>query len=1241
MKNKRYLSIMLILLMIFTILPVNYRSNVKAEENTNKYVLNIIWDGLSADYYNTLKEKGLNTPNIDALVQEGTKLDNLKTSIPSYGGAQAAALTGANPESNGFLYRYLDKETSTQKINVYDFNAETIFEAVNKQKPELKTLALGMNVAGKTLEGRGVSEGDANHKYIKYDLGDKLVSFDNVSKDILSAINSAQTPDYIMAYSNDIKMLYWNGGASDQNLVDSSVISKLQSMDAKLGEITEALKSKGIYESTVIVLNSLSSLYTTKSKINAATMATSITSATGVKTEFISANPAADTKATIIKHYIMKYAQLTFTKNATQEDKDKVIAYLNDKTNDAGKLIKDIVSPADVKAPAAFADYILNPIDNYTFSQAGAGSFRTDNLDDMNQFCVISGVGVIKNTKPLQASLVDIVPNLCSILGINPPTNNEGKLWNMFDLEKPTLEVTLEGRKDSEGNYLEEVKVTLKATDNGSYKVQYDTGEGYLDYAQPITINKDCTFKVKVTDGAGNTAYKEENIKFIKLVDSVSLQGNTEVLGDALVTEDSSIKVTGTTQIKDSNLTIKVNGEQVSLDSGAFSKDIQLKDGENIIKIESELNGVGNIIIYKVLKPYEPKVTSVNDGGVVSDSVLKLQGTVCPNSTVTVNGKAALVDEQGNLSADLDLAEGENNIEVSAVLGSSVKKTSIKVSYYTPVKVDITNFTNKQIVKKDSVTIEGTVDKDCSVKVNGAAAELSGNKFSKEVELSKGINTITVQTDYKGVTSSKSVKLNYIEPDENYVVYINWDGFANYYYEAASSLGKTPVLDSLIKEGVYFKDTSSGIPSITNAMQAAIVSGTYSNGTGNGYRYFDKKNNVVIQFTRENNAETIAEAVARQGLKPASVHQFALQDRGTVIGDASRPYIQLPDPSDYAARFDGAIKLIKGEPVGEGIARVELDDIPKFLALYMDDLDALGHNEAVHYGSKLAQTEEERMNGVIERLRLMDSKLGEFIEACKERGIYDNMNFVLTTDHGMAPFGQQGVEADDYGYSKLPDLISTVEALGYKCEVLFGDQSPKADTDIVIVDVGLQAQLSFTKAFTEQEVDNIINAVKDKAYFGRAMKVDEMKQRGVMDGFADLIISPKAPYSFKTGEPKLYKARGQHDSLDEKAQHIFSLMWGKDVKKGYVHEERIYNIDFARTMTKLLGIEAPKNATGAILNAALIENNNQEGEGPTDETPVIPLPQTGYPMDLTVVTALGTILIILGIVLLRRKNKAL
>lgn len=53
-------------------------------------------------------------------------------------------------------------------------------------------------------------------------------------------------------------------------------------------------------------------------------------------------------------------------------------------------------------------------------------------------------------------------------------------------------------------------------------------------------------------------------------------------------------------------------------------------------------------------------------------------------------------------------------------------------------------------------------------------------------------------------------------------------------------------------------------------------------------------------------------------------------------------------------------------------------------------------------------------------------------------------------------------------------------------------------------------------------------------------------------------------------------------------------MWGKGVREGIVYNERMYNISFAQTLTTLLGIEKPADATGPILKDAL------EDSTPTD-----------------------------------------
>ncbi len=53
--------------------------------------------------------------------------------------------------------------------------------------------------------------------------------------------------------------------------------------------------------------------------------------------------------------------------------------------------------------------------------------------------------------------------------------------------------------------------------------------------------------------------------------------------------------------------------------------------------------------------------------------------------------------------------------------------------------------------------------------------------------------------------------------------------------------------------------------------------------------------------------------------------------------------------------------------------------------------------------------------------------------------------------------------------------------------------------------------------------------------------------------------------------------------MAEEAQHIASFMWGKGIKKGLIQNDEIHNYDFAPTMAKLLGINAPLDSTGKVL----------------------------------------------------------
>lgn len=435
--------------------------------------------------------------------------------------------------------------------------------------------------------------------------------------------------------------------------------------------------------------------------------------------------------------------------------------------------------------------------------------------------------------------------------------------------------------------------------------------------------------------------------------------------------------------------------------------------------------------------------------------------------------------------------------------------------------------------------------------------------------------------------------------DQNIAVYINWDGFANYYIDLAEKQNKIPTL-SMIKNttGVYFPNAYTSIPSITNPMQVAIASGTTPRYTDNHYRYFDKKLNRVIQEDppRKNEAETFAEAAVRQNLEVVSINQFAFLNRGTAVGDPSRAYINAPENSnghsDAVARFDEAINLIKNRRAGN----VSFEQIPRFIALYMDDLDGIGHNETSKFDLGVAPSESGRQQAVVERLALMDRKLGEFIQACREAGVYDQMSFVLTADHGMTPFGSQQPGSTEGRQTKLYELIAAIESLGsgFKCEVLHPDnvqKTPSEGTDIAVVTVGLQVLLSHVGQFDPDIIraknEKIIAVLQNQPYIDKIMDRDELAQRGVKIGFADLVISPQIPYHFHLSVLKPMTARGQHDSLADTAQRVAAFMWGRGVKAGFTYQASVYNYDFIPTLAKLLNIDPPLDATGKVLYDAL------------------------------------------------------
>lgn len=417
-----------------------------------------------------------------------------------------------------------------------------------------------------------------------------------------------------------------------------------------------------------------------------------------------------------------------------------------------------------------------------------------------------------------------------------------------------------------------------------------------------------------------------------------------------------------------------------------------------------------------------------------------------------------------------------------------------------------------------------------------------------------------------------------------HVVYINWDAFRPDYYDWANEAGAagTPNLNALASMGALFPAARSGFPSITNPMQATIVTGAWPVVHGNVYRYYDVPSNTVRGTGRTCEAETIAEAVAASGLSTAAVQQFMLRGRGTYDDDPMHLYIQ--PGGRFEERVAALVKIIKGEAVRTPSGKmVTATEIPRFMAIYADDLDTAGHNLVAGYGAGVSFTYEQWKAKMVRELVQMDAALGKLMRALTDAGIMERTAIILTADHGMTPY---------WGSSSLPDLVRVLRSLGYKPKVLTSDERAPAGTDVVLVGTGISVQVYFRRELGPDQYRGVVDAISAQPYVGGCLTRDDLDQMGAHPMSGDLIVWPDPPHHFADTGVTL-GIGGNHDTYHPSSRNVFLLIGGAQVKHGVIIDDPVEIIDVAPTISKLLGIRPPAQASGRVLEEALAESFGQ------------------------------------------------
>jgi N-acetylneuraminic acid mutarotase len=281
------------------------------------------------------------------------------------------------------------------------------------------------------------------------------------------------------------------------------------------------------------------------------------------------------------------------------------------------------------------------------------------------------------------------------------------------------------------------------------------------------------TAEVPLTEGANlirvkavDKAYNEGNSEITVNYDGTppALVVNTPINGT--ITSEDTITVSGT--VEDiSNPTVTVNGTNAPLTGNAFSIDVALDTGENMINVLST-DGASNVSLIElsVLKdPGAPilALTSPTDGTLTNQREIIVSGSVLDADLVslTING-IVVIPVHSNFQTTITLNEGSNTITVVAIdEQNNTSSTSVEVISDTEVPlVTITSPGDGTTVASGSLVVAGNVlDANLeSVLVNNMPATITDDTFFCNVPVLDGANTITVvATDRAGNFSSAQV----------------------------------------------------------------------------------------------------------------------------------------------------------------------------------------------------------------------------------------------------------------------------------------------------------------------------------------------------------------------------------------------------------------------------------------------------------------------------------------------------
>lgn len=393
-----------------------------------------------------------------------------------------------------------------------------------------------------------------------------------------------------------------------------------------------------------------------------------------------------------------------------------------------------------------------------------------------------------------------------------------------------------------------------------------------------------------------------------------------------------------------------------------------------------------------------------------------------------------------------------------------------------------------------------------------------------------------------------------VEAPRPSVILISIDGFRYDYLEKYDP----PNLKSLAQEGVQARWMIPSFPSKTFTNHYTIVTGLYPENHGivensvydqASKRYLTMSDRREVQDSHWWLGEPIWVTAEKQGQKTAPL--FWPGSEAEI--DGTRPSYWRPYDGKVPneARVDSILSWLDLPP-GER---------PTFLTLYFNDVDEAGHD----FSPDSIQTRDAVVG--------VDKELGRLIEGLRSRMLFDRVNLIIVSDHGMAI-------QDPRNYIILDELFDTslAEKILWTAEIV--SIFPKEGKEDAIYETLKKKLPSQAKIFRKSELPARLHysdspriapllVLPDEGWTLLTRKrFDEKKAKGQMNGL-----------------------RGGHGYDNELASmRAIFIAHGQAFKKGVVIEP-FSNIHVYNVMCRILGLTPAHNdGDYSVASAALVDH---------------------------------------------------